>query len=261
MNKQWRIIESGTLSAAWNMAIDEALLRRFKEGDTPIVRLYHWEEPSLSFGRLSRATETLQWERVREGAIPYVRRITGGGILVHGNDLSYALIVPRRFIAQQGVKTSYRLLCSFLIRLYRGLGLDAAFAQACRLTTRPAAACLAGREAYDIVIDGKKIGGNAQHHTHHAMLQHGTIPLSIPRPLFEPLFREASGLDESMTLEGLGLDTTTLRSRLFDAFAESFDANLLESELNDDEKAYAQTLYEYKYTKESWNVHAQSPTL
>ncbi len=259
----WRYIESKASSARWNMAVDEALLRTFKEGDLPIFRLYEWEEPSLSIGRFSDPLEVLYWESVEKAGMAYVRRMTGGGILVHGDDLSYTLIVPESFARKKGVKESYRHLCSFLLAFYRQFGLDADFAgeRGCRVEHTDV--CLAGKENYDIVIDGRKIGGNAQRHTHAAMLQHGTVPLRIDRSCFEPFFQNETGFDRVETLEHLGIDRNVdaLRQVLRQTFCKTYDTVLLPESLSPEEYALAEKLYDEKYNREAWNVHATNSVL
>src|SRR5579885_1131093 len=74
-------------SAAMNMAIDEALLNL---ATTPSIRFYHWPSPALSFGYFVKFTAVAGWQRERE----LVRRWTGGGIVFHGNDLPYAMVIP-----------------------------------------------------------------------------------------------------------------------------------------------------------------------
>ncbi len=257
---KWRYIESKASSARWNMAVDEALLRTFKEGDLPIFRLYEWEEPSLSIGRFSDPLEVLHWESVEKAGMAYVRRMTGGGILVHGDDLSYTLIVPESFAKENGVRESYRYLCGFLLAFYRKIGVDADFAgeQGCRLAHTEV--CLAGKERYDIVIDGRKIGGNAQRHTHEAMLQHGSVPKKIERRYFEPFFRKETGFDQAVTLEQLGIamDSEHVRQVLKASFCETFNTSLVPEELSEAEEALARRLYEEKYNTEVWNVHAKN---
>ena len=257
---RWRFIDSGPASAQWNMAVDEALLHSFKEGDLPILRLYRWEEPSLSFGRFSHTKEVIDWEKLHVRDIPYVRRITGGGILVHGGDISYTLILPRSFIQKKGIKQSYRYLCAFLIRLYQNLGLDAGFAEDLQLDKTQSAVCLAGTEAYDIIIGGRKIGGNAQRHTRDAMLQHGTVPLKIDSERFKGLFLEASGLSQAATLEGLHIDTTeaALTEEILKVFYEIYGTKALKEPLSAKEQALAQKLFDEKYNREAWNVHAEN---
>ena len=257
---KWRFIDTGSASAAWNMAVDEALLYSRREGDLPILRLYAWT-PSLSIGRYSKTQEGVDTARLAEAGIAAVRRITGGGILVHGGDLSYALIVPRGFAGGRGVKESYRFLCGFLIRLYERLGLEAAFARDLRLEASHSALCLAGREAYDIVIAGKKMGGNAQRYARHALLQHGSIPLRLEPGRFEPLFCGPSGLENAASLERLGIRLTenALKEELLEAFGDAFETEVAADGLRPEEEAYAQMLQRRKYEQEAWNFHAKDP--
>src|SRR5688572_28350168 len=73
--------------AAWNMAMDEALLTAAK---VPVLRVYRWETPALSFGYF------LSWQAAQEegrGRV-LIRRWTGGGLVEHGDDFTWSLIVP-----------------------------------------------------------------------------------------------------------------------------------------------------------------------
>src|SRR4029077_20282140 len=72
-------------SAAMNMAIDEAL---FETTAVPSIRFYRWDHPALSFGYLGRFADVEKEHRDR------VRRWTGGGIVFHGEDLTYSLVIP-----------------------------------------------------------------------------------------------------------------------------------------------------------------------
>ena len=258
--QKWRLIDTGKMDAAWNMAIDEALMRSFRPNDRPILRLYEWE-PALSFGRFSRPAESVDMVRLEQRNISPVRRITGGGILVHGGDLSYSIILPASFAKTHGVKGSYRHLCRFLLRLYDEMGLQALFA--CE-TPRPESRseiCLAGSEAYDILIDGRKIGGNAQRHSRRAMLQHGSLPLRYDTELFGPLFLKDPGFGRSVSLEALGMDLSaqTLRPLLLDAFSKSLEADLSEDTMRSEEWRLARQLYASKYTDTQWTFDGKEP--
>ncbi|MFQ6112011.1 MAG: hypothetical protein ACE5LX_08290, partial [Nitrospinota bacterium] len=47
----WRLIDSGPGEGAWNMAVDEAILRGCADGlSPPTCRLYCWKVPTLSVG-------------------------------------------------------------------------------------------------------------------------------------------------------------------------------------------------------------------
>ena len=74
-------------SAAMNMAIDEALLEAAK---VPSIRFYHWNSPALSFGYFGKFADVADYAAERD----LVRRWTGGGIVFHGDDLTYSIAIP-----------------------------------------------------------------------------------------------------------------------------------------------------------------------
>lgn len=254
----WRLIQTGLGSAAWNMAVDEALIKNFKKGDLPILRLYSWE-PSLSLGRFSRTEESIDRDECERQSLFCVRRMTGGGVLVHGNELSYSLVLPRDALYQMGVKESYRYLCRFLVRLYARLGLKADFAADLNLDTKESDICLAGVQAYDIVIEGKKIGGNAQRYTREALFQHGSIPIQVDRSRFDVLCHGDSGLENAAMLEELGytLSHRELESLLIDVFCSNFHVCVQKESLSKDETEDAYKLLADKYTQQRWNIDAK----
>ena len=126
----WRLIDTGLLDGPTNMAIDEALLANFTpETSTPVLRLYGWSPPALSLGRFQKAAEVLDLDRCREAGVPIVRRITGGGVIYHAEELTYSLVCsPSHLPAATSIKESFRLLTSFLLAFYRSLGLAAEYA-------------------------------------------------------------------------------------------------------------------------------------
>lgn len=255
--RQWRLIETGIGTAAWNMAVDEALLSEYREGDLPILRLYGWEN-SLSLGRFSKLHTRVNMEKLRECCIPSIRRMSGGGILVHGGDLSYSLVMPRD--TDKGVKESYRYLCGFLIRLYRMLGYDPSFACDLEHPLSQSDICLAGHEAYDILINGEKMGGNAQRHARGHFLQHGSIPMRLETHLWEPLFLVKSGLEGAVTLDKLGQNITydELAVLLKESFSKTFGGRFIYDTLTQSEEDKAKELMRKKYTLESWNIDAKT---
>ena len=74
-------------SAAFNMAVDEALLETTERS---ALRVYRWRAPSISFGYFSRYSEVAEHDTVYE----LVRRWTGGGIVFHETDLTYSVFIP-----------------------------------------------------------------------------------------------------------------------------------------------------------------------
>src|SRR5712664_4260302 len=74
-------------SAALNMAIDETLL---ETAEIPTIRFYTWNHPALSFGYFGKCADVLNHSPERD----LVRRWTGGGIVFHGEDLTYSIVIP-----------------------------------------------------------------------------------------------------------------------------------------------------------------------
>lgn len=249
----WRLVETGMGSAAWNMAVDEALLEGFGENEMPILRLYGWEA-SLSFGRFSKPEGCVELEKIEQQRLSCVRRLSGGGVLVHGNDLSYTLVLPRGALRGKSVKESYAYLCRFLIRMYEKMGLKAQFSREAGAEGGHSDICLAAHEPYDILVDGKKMGGNAQRYTSRVLLQHGTIPLAFDRALFEPLFREESGLGDAATLHALGVAVTrqVLAERVIESFCETFETQVVRAGLSSSEEERARELMAQKYNDRRW---------
>ncbi|MEI7958089.1 MAG: hypothetical protein WCI40_03190, partial [Verrucomicrobiota bacterium] len=105
--------------AAVNMAIDEVLLLH---AERPILRVYDWARPAVTFGYFER------WEPVA-AAFPgreWVRRWTGGGIVPHGADWTYSLIIPRSdAFSRVGAGESYRVIHELLGEAMRGQGVQA----------------------------------------------------------------------------------------------------------------------------------------
>src|SRR5262245_54161477 len=75
------------------MAADEALLEHAHATGGRALRFYTWEPATLSLGYFQPAAERLPDPRL--AALPYVRRSTGGGAIVHDRELTYALAFPR----------------------------------------------------------------------------------------------------------------------------------------------------------------------
>lgn len=260
----WRLIVTPPLSGAENMAIDEALLRAFDpNGSLPILRLYGWSPPALSMGRFQDAGEVLNVERCQKEGVAAVRRITGGGVIYHADELTYSIIcAPGQIPPADSIKDSFRILTRFLLEFYRRLGLNAVYAldsasQAPRLGERTAF-CFAGRESFDILVNGSKIGGNAQRRLKGIIFQHGSIPLvnraqtglNFMRNQAPQQIQEVTGLAEC----GVLIEMDSLRKEMVSAFSDCFTVALREEPLSMQEQADAVQLQTIKYGSGSWNM-------
>jgi lipoate-protein ligase A len=161
-----------------NMAIDEALLAT---ASTAALRIYGWREPSVSFGYFTRYNEAREFA----GNRGLVRRWTGGGIVPHGHDLTYSLVLPASEAASYGSATSLydmihsALQCALLgsgkeVQLFC-LGEASRISGAAREEGNNSKFCFAQPVRGDVMLDGRKIAGASQRRTHRGILQQGSI--------------------------------------------------------------------------------------
>jgi len=257
----WRLIDTGALDGPQNMAVDEALLTCFDpERSRPVLRFYAWAPPAFSVGRFQRAEDAVHVGRCVEAGIPVVRRLTGGGCIYHGGELTYSIVCAARHLGgNDGVKESYRRLCGFLLKAYRKLGLAPCFAvdalpDRSGLGVRTPL-CYAGREEYDIMIAGSKLGGNAQRRSRGVIFQHGSIPLAPTLHDAAPFLRAPAGR-WSLSLRETGAATgeTEIKQLLEDSFRENLEVSLERTGLSAEEDTAAGRLLENKYLRDSWNI-------
>ncbi len=207
------IVDNKYLNAKENMDIDKELFYSFKKGDLPILRLYTWQK-SFTYG-VSQDIDKIDFKY----GISSAKRITGGGILLHGHDVSYSIIMDTLSLKGMNVKKSYECLCSFILEFYHFLGLKPEFAKNIgNIELKKNSFCQVGFEPYDIVIEGKKIGGNAQKRSRDKLIQHGSIPLKNIKHPKGGYSLEHFGilLDENEVIEGLIKNFIKLVAREFD---------------------------------------------
>jgi lipoate-protein ligase A len=165
-------------TAAMNMAIDEALL---KIVIAPSIRFYRWDHPALSFGYFGKFADVANHAGERD----LVRRWTGGGIVFHGDDLTYSIIMPAidAIYAESSVSiyaVIHNALRDALVangqHAELAEGRDAAL-QRPRTAQRavPTNACFAHPVPADVMLNGRKIAGAAQRRTRRGLLQQGSI--------------------------------------------------------------------------------------
>jgi lipoate-protein ligase A len=264
----WRLIVSPPLPGADNMALDEALLRSFDPvRSLPVLRLYGWNPPTLSLGRFQNAADVLDLERCRADGVALVRRVTGGGVIYHADELTYSLVcAPDQIPPASSIKDSFRVLTGFLLSFYRRLGLDAVYAVDAApegtLFGERTPFCFAGKESFDILTAGRKMGGNAQRRVKGAIFQHGSIPLNNRARTGLSYMRDQSpAFAESTTsLAECGVvgDREYLGREITSAFSDYFDVKLENDTLSDREQADRGALRVHKYSSELWNLKGEA---
>ena len=155
--------------AALNMAVDEALLENCT---LPVLRFYGWHQPSLSFGYFGKFADVAAEMEQRD----VVRRWTGGGIVLHGQDLTYTLITPATDPASShGPTAVYATLHGAIRDALRAEGREAELAD--RAAPKISDACFANPVRDDVMLLGRKVAGAAQRRTRVGFLHQGSIQL------------------------------------------------------------------------------------
>src|SRR6266851_982626 len=140
--------DSEERSAALNMALDEALL---ESTCSSAIRFYRWGHAALSFGYFGRFAEVAKEEPGRE----LVRRWTGGGIVLHGDDLTYALVIPASDNAfAYSPAPVYSEVHSAIRDVLRQNGTRAALSETA--TSKISETCFANPVRADVLVHGKK---------------------------------------------------------------------------------------------------------
>ena len=191
------------------MALDEVF---WHCASSPRLRFYQWDHPALSFGYFGRYTDVESYRSDRE----LVRRCTGGGVVLHGTDLTYALIIPatdsrpeaspltvyarvHRAIqtALQRVDVKARLVpatdCSrFAPRKASRGSHDKADRVPPEATSTDT--CFANPVAHDVMVDDCKVAGAAQRRSRRGLLQQGSIQnVAVSDEFREYFIAELSG--------------------------------------------------------------------
>jgi len=175
----WRFLDTGEGDAYWNMALDEAILTLRIEDKVPAtLRVYSWRPSAVSIGYFQSLEEEVDLKTCKALGVDVVRRITGGGAVYHecGGELTYSFVASeeelraKRFF--KDIQGSYQVICEALVEGLRKLGVNAEF-----------------KPINDVVVNGKKISGNAQTRRCGVILQHGTILLKTDIPTMFKVLR------------------------------------------------------------------------
>lgn len=276
---KFRFLKTGYSTAAQNMAIDEAVLMQLADNDgalgvpsanasgatdavAPTLRFYGWKPPAISIGYFQSLEEEVDLAACKNFGIDFVRRITGGGAVLHEHEITYSIHIPESAASALGVPLgileSYKKISDGILKGLALLGLQAKFVP-----------------LNDIVLEiggtgtgiFKKISGNAQTRKRGVILQHGTILLRVDvdkmfallkvpseklkGKLIEDVKQRVTGLSDVLGRE-VGFEETL--AVLEKGFAETFpQARFEPGELSAKEKSLAEKFAAEKYGNDEWN--------
>lgn len=171
------VLPRQSADAVANMAADYLLLEHYPRPERVRFRPFAWSAPAFTFG------VSQSWAKYRAqvpAQYPLVRRCTGGGLVSHLDDWTFALVLPADHpLCVADAMASYAAVHEALAAALQAQG------QPVRLAPPPAGerpfqspdACAQRAEPNDLVRsdDGRKVAGAAQKRTRHGLLLEGYV--------------------------------------------------------------------------------------
>jgi len=224
MSELWLLLSSPTGAPAYNMALDEALLRTAGQRARPLLRVYSWSEPAVTFGYFQKFPAHLAERHT------VIRRPTGGGIVHHTADTTYTVVVPPgHALHAMSTQDAYNFLhravsAALTLKSQAESARPAKQITSHRSPTRGHYECFQNPVAGDVVADdGAKLAGGAQRRGKNGMLHQGSIAAKVSA------------------------------EQLTQGFRDALSADFTPYELTADERALAEKLTREKYSTDAWN--------
>lgn len=174
------LVESAPRSGLENMDLDQQMLASVVDDDSrTIVRLYRWKEPTVSLGYFQKADAHID-PRIQH--CPRVRRITGGGAILHDDEWTYSCAVPTSHPLRSCPLKVYEAVHHAIIKLLATQNIHSHLRQSSNPLTASTTSdepflCFLRSDPRDVVLNGFKIVGSAQRRRKGTILQHGSILL------------------------------------------------------------------------------------
>ncbi|HSI66745.1 MAG TPA: lipoate--protein ligase [Planococcus sp. (in: firmicutes)] len=217
-----------------NLAIEEYLLNTMDVEKDPFL-LFYTNEPSIIVGKNQNSSEEINTDYVDSNGIHVVRRLSGGGAVYHDHgNLNYSFIT----VDDGNSFRNFQKFTEPVVKALQSMGVNAE---------------LSGRN--DLLVEGRKISGNAQFSTRGRMFSHGTL-------LFDTDVEEVvSALKVSKEkIESKGIKSIRSRVANISEFlkepksVEEFRSEILHSLFEGEEKVRY-----WELTEDDWgNIHELS---
>ncbi len=247
MNEKWRVIALSQNSGAMNMAIDEAVSHFVNSNESlPTIRFYTWKPSCVTIGYHQSMTDEVDTEKCKELGIDVVRRLTGGGSVYHDSDgeITYS-IIARQELFEKGIIESYKQICAWIIDGLEELGLKAEF-----------------KPINDIIVNNRKISGNAQTRRANIICQHGTILYKLDVATMFSVLKISKEKISDKLIKSVEQRVTSIKNEgdiefdlVYQSLLKSFTKNkdFEFGKLSEPEYQLAKKLEKEKYLTNDWN--------
>ena len=236
------------------MAVDQAILESVNDSGLPVLRIYRWSPATLSLGYFqtyedrSRHLESVDCE--------VVRRASGGGAIIHDQEITYSLTLPsaNRWALQN--TQIYRIVHDEITAVLNDYSVtvvsyDSTMHEAPK--NENSFLCFQRRSDGDLICGNYKVVGSAQRRSKQAVLQHGSILMQTSKfaPQLPGIFQLANTKFEP------------------DEFCERLVAGLchvlgFESEtsaIDDAERKIAESYVKQRFENDDWTIRRKKHNL
>ncbi len=253
--KAWRFLPLEVNNGFWNMALDEAILQCTIDKKSPnTLRFYKWKPSTASIGRNQSLSAEINFSFAQKKKFNVVRRITGGGAVFHdeNREITYSIICPIKFLEDLGARKvieQFEFITQGIITGLTFYGLK---------PNKGLIHCPA------ILIDGKKLSGNAQVRKQGYILQHGTILLDVDPDLMYSVLKTPENVEKSRMVKSVRAKCIGIRDQIANfkedklvnslkhGFEIALGIELEDGKLHDREIKLAEKYVKNKYSNLDW---------
>jgi lipoate-protein ligase A len=257
--KEWHLLlDKIPQKGSWNMAVDDYLFQSLGKEPTTYLRFYQWERPSASLGYSQKVAQIVDLDKCRAMGIDIVRRITGGKLVLHHQEVTYSISSSDSELFTSKLMDSYRLISEALMRGLEKMGIKSSLAASTPSSyARGLLPCFSHPAQNEIEIDGKKIIGSAQKRTGDKFIQHGSIPLKKDENLLKSiskLSREGFRMNMTSLSDTLGrdVDFDCVVKHLQSGISEYFNIHLNLQLFSEEEKEAIRKIQTERYDNPVW---------
>lgn len=252
--EEWRLlVDTVPKKASVNLAIDEAVFtQKTASKGPPTVRFWR-SHPAVVLGHSQTVEAEVNLGFCRKNGIEVVRRFSGGGTIYQDLcTLNYSIVINADHLLVKGknVVQSQETFCSGVIASLKTFNIRPAF-----------------EAPSNILINGKKVSGNAQARRKGAVLHHGTLLVSADLDSLEKSLNAPNPPKRAKGVRSQKSPVTNLSDELGKSvpmakvvdsirfgFEETFTMRFFRDSLSVTEKRLAGRLFAEKYSRDKWNL-------